>query len=83
MKSIKIKYRIEEISFMSAKKIYVAQYKIFGIWLSINNNYSGAWLYSNCYCETLDEAYNRILIHKRNMLRASDWPTRVIKRYDC
>jgi len=71
---MKLKYRIKEYTLPFAKGFYIAQYKILGIWMSINRNQVGRFLkHTSTYCETLQEARDRILLHKKNMERASDW----------
>jgi hypothetical protein len=71
---MKIKYRIKSIVFPTAKTIYIPQYRVLGLWLSINSQQIGSFLKSSSvFCETFDEAKNRIIIHKENMKRAKEW----------
>jgi len=71
---MKLKYRIKIIEFFAAKTIFVAQYKIVGIWLNIKYNGIG-WVITNSlsYCETEEEAQQRIEKHTINRIRGKQW----------
>lgn len=71
---MKLKYRIKKIEFALAEPIFIAQYKIFGLWLNINDRQVGRFFtLSTCYCENIEDAQNRINIHKKNLERADSW----------
>ena len=71
---MKLKYRIKEWQHPFAKTYYTAQYKIIGLWLNINSMQIGRFTKpSSVICETIDEAKNRIDVHRNNMERAGDW----------
>ena len=72
-----MKYRIKKIEFAFAETIFVAQYKIFGLWLNINDRQIGMFLTTDiCYCETIEDAQKRIDLHKKNLNRARSWCSR-------
>ncbi len=71
---MKLKYRIKKIGFAFAEPIFIAQYKIIGLWLNINDRQVGRFLTPpTCYCETIEDAQKRIDIHKENLERAGSW----------
>jgi len=73
---MKLKYRIKFVYFNDTliNPIYIAQYKIFGLWLNINDRQIGRFSTPvTCYCETVDVAKERIRIHKENSKRAKNW----------
>jgi len=74
---MKLKYRIKRWDYPFAESYFIAQYKIFGLWMNINNTQIGKFTkpYS-VKCETLNDAISRIKIHKKNMKRAKNWINR-------
>ena len=71
---MKLKYRIKKYTFPTAKYFYISQYKIFGVWMTINDRQFGQFFITpRTYCETFIEAENRISIHKNNILRSKEW----------
>ena len=71
---MKLKYRIKNICFPCADEVWIAQYKILGMWININDRHTGNFFTPiSCYCETFIEAKKRVFIHKMNMERASEW----------
>ena len=72
-----LKYRIKKYTFIWAPSFYTAQYKILGMWLNINIMGIGRFsLPSSVICENIEEAQNRIRLHKLNMDRAKEWVNR-------
>jgi len=80
-----LKYRIKRRTYPFADAAFFAQYRILGMWLYINHKGSGrftTWA-SGTYCESLEEARERIKRHKNNMQRADEAVgrcTKVIER---
>jgi len=71
---MKLKYRIKKNDFPSAESVFIAQYKIIGLWLNINDREIGEFFTSSrSYCETFYGAKCRIKSHVENMKRAKDW----------
>jgi len=71
---MKLKYRIKKYSFPNTNEIWIAQYKILGIWMNIDYKNVGHLLTPPlCYCESYEESYGRIYKHKENMKRAKEW----------
>lgn len=71
---MKLKYRIKEYTFPFSPTLYGVQYKIFGIWVWINNNITGSLIYKHsCYIYSKEDAKDRIRLHKDNMERSKDW----------
>lgn len=69
-----LKYRIREITFISMPTIYVAQYKILGFWLNINNRLIGRFSTPpSCYCDSYNDAVYRVNKHERDLEIASEW----------
>lgn len=69
-----LKYRVKKYNHVLVKDYYVAQYRIFYIWMCISILQKGRFSDTNsCRCETIDEAKERIAIHKLNMERAGAW----------
>lgn len=66
---MKLKYRI--IAKEYDNKVlnnYIAQYKIFGIWLSINHKINGSFFKNkNTICFNIVDAYDRINTHQKIM----------------
>lgn len=76
---MKLTYRIKKFNFENfwPSEMFVAQYNIFGLWVSIGLDAGGHLFIGNkCYCESEEEAHSRIELHKKNMLRSSYWATR-------
>lgn len=71
---MKLKYRIKKINTTKIDSIFVAQYRIFGAWLNINDRLIGKFTLSAFgYCDFFCEAFNRINQHKKKMKRAYRW----------
>ena len=71
---MKLKYRIKKITFSNNDKLFIAQYKILGLWLNIKKNLIGNFIINSyCYCENLDDAHELIRKHKLNNKRAQMW----------
>jgi hypothetical protein len=76
---MKLKYRIKKINFPSAESVFIAQYKIIGMWLNINDREIGEFFTSpRSYCETFYGAKCRINLHIENMRRAKNWQDKKI-----
>lgn len=75
-----MKYRIKVVHFPMAASFWIAQYRIWGIWLNIANDhgYFTAWCLRT-WCDTLEEAQERIYRHKSNAKRAKEWGNRETK----
>lgn len=68
-----LKYRIKKWDFLNADSCYTAQYRIFFMWLNINQQQIGRFCKSGTiFCETFGEAKRRIDIHIMNMKRAGE-----------
>lgn len=77
---MKLKYRIKMISFpFDVPSCWVSQYRIFGIWLSIGNTRGHFGFPSITYCESFEEAKDRIRKHKLILRRASKWYAKRIR----
>lgn len=78
---MKLKYRIKEIQFLTVASIWIAQYRILGIWMGIG--YGRGYFLSDTrtFCETLDEAQGRIRRHQRNAKRAKEWIYKTTKLF--
>jgi hypothetical protein len=78
---MKIEFRIKKHSFTFAKDFYVAEYKIsFMPWLKINTKNNGRFFCSHlCWCDTKEEAEDRINTLKKNIERVKEWWYRKIE----
>jgi hypothetical protein len=71
---MKLKHRIKRYDFPFAKSVWIAQYKILGIWFSIDNRDIGHIFRSTtCYCESFKKAKKRIKKFERDLERAKEW----------
>lgn len=70
-----MKYRIKKRIYPFAPNSFIPQYRILGIWMSINILLKGELFLpsSTCYCDSQDEAQDRIRKHKISMLRSGDY----------
>jgi len=70
-----LKYRIVKYTFPSPNdNLYLAQYKILGVWMYIGTNRGHLSYFSKkTHCDSYSEAYDRIKKHKKTMHRASTW----------
>ena len=78
-----MKYRIKKITFVNKETIhpyYIAQYRIFGIWVCIKRNLvGGIWHNGSTICENFKEAEERVEKHNQLMQWASLIPYRHTK----
>jgi S-adenosylmethionine:diacylglycerol 3-amino-3-carboxypropyl transferase len=80
----KIKYRIVRYEFPTAKDVYFAQYKlVFWMYIGFHNEGHITHYSNKTYCESYDEARNRVETHRNNMKRAEEWfyTTRIIEKF--
>ena len=71
---MKIDYRVKQVKFNVAADFYLAQYRVFGIWVNIDMLQIGCFNRKNATkCESLQQAHDRIDVHINNMARARDW----------
>ena len=74
MREIVNKYRIKKITFPTAKTVYIAQYKILGIWMNMSDHRGYFLKDRRTYCETMKEAQNRIGSMISDLKRAGEIP---------
>lgn len=80
---MKLQYRLKEINFVGASSVYIAQYKLWGIWFNINYRQTGRLFISpSITCETKEEALKRINVHRKNVKRVISWRFGKIVSYD-
>ncbi len=74
---MELKYRIKKFIFETMPDIYIAQYRILGIWLNIKYNLSGT-LFTNKYTfnDTVYKANDLIKKHKQVMKTSGEWWTK-------
>jgi len=68
-----MKYRIRKRVFLTAPTAFLAEYRLFGIWMKMKSNGTGAFMASSTvYCNTIEEAEKRVADFKISMQRSSD-----------
>jgi len=78
-----LKYRIQKIKFPNENPIFIAQYRILGIWMNIGITRGHFFKETVTYCQCLPEAKDRIKKHRSIMSRSGKWPEReTINIYD-
>ena len=74
---MKIHYRIKKIEFINTETVFISQYRMLRIWVSINDRGIGRFIIDKtCYCDSFEDANNRIQTHIKNILRAGCWSDR-------
>lgn len=69
-----MKYRVKGWTVSYADDFFIAQYKILGMWLNINDRQKGMFTKnSRTFCETYEDAIDRVELHIKNMKRAKSW----------
>jgi hypothetical protein len=70
---MKLKYRIQKIKFPDEQPIYIAQYRILGIWINMGPDH-GHFQKDGCtHCPTILQAKDMIKKHKELMSRSGKW----------
>lgn len=82
---MKLKYRIIKVKFPTAKKFYLAQYRVklfiwIPFWMSIgkHRNYYFTWN-SNTHYDTYNDAFNAIVKLEEEMRRSNEWIFKTMK----
>lgn len=71
---MKLKYRVKRWTCPLAEDFYIAQYRLWGIWMNINLMGNGSFFKgSSVICETFKEAKERCEKHNELIKRAKDW----------
>ncbi len=86
---MKKKYRIQELRFygltqLNLRTIYIAQYKIMGIWMNMDiDGHRGYFMKnSRTWCFSKEEAENRIKIFQEGLKLASHWTQKSVTNID-
>ena len=71
---MKLKYQIQKIEFPDEPIIFVAQYRILGIWMNIGSRGHGYFhKVGDTHCSTILGAKERIQKHQDLMKRSGKW----------
>ena len=78
MTAMKLKYRVQKIQIEGESSVFVAQYRILGIWMNIGLTRGHFMKECDTKCHSLMEAKERVKNHRNLMSRSGKWATRQI-----
>jgi hypothetical protein len=76
-----LKYRVQKVEVDGEHPVFVAQYRILGIWMNIGLTRGHFMKECDTQCYSLLEAKDRAKKHKELMNRSGKWATRKITNF--
>jgi hypothetical protein len=73
-----LKYRVQKIEIPGESTVFVAQYRILGIWMNIGMTRGHFHKECDTQCGTILEAYERVKKHKELLGRSGKWAEKKI-----